>query len=154
MGTIATILRHVLFERAPEDGKTPIWDTVSGKWVMTADPTVQQMAASENKLKDVTEKAAAAQAEAAGKVTEAEALAAVRTDVFEVTLTSPLGHPAFRSIELVEGAQGSFKVWVNFGAKGAPPTSATRGWLDYADNDTVNDLMARVAAIERKLGIT
>lgn len=92
---------------------------------------------------------------AESKVTAQEATDAVRVDVFELDFKSPIGHPKFRSIEFQEDTerQGAFTVWLNFGEKGASSSSATRGWLDYARNEDVDDLWTEINKIKAKLGM-
>ncbi len=151
-----------------------MWDTVKGKWLTTDAPTAQQMTATENKLKDVSDKAVAANSNAAlakstadtakqvadSKVTGAQALEAAKSGIFDIKYLDAHNGLPFRSIEFKEEAQGQFTVWINFG-DGTSQTSATRGWLAYAPADTVNDIMyqlldieKRLAAIEKKLGIS
>lgn len=149
---------RIKYVHVPKDGKTPIWNAAAEKWVMTEAPTAQQMTASEVKLKEVTNEASAAKVAAqnaqtavSSKVSEAEALDAVRTGVFDVTSLG--SHPPFRAIEFREESTGAFKVWIHFGDKDAPPTSASQGWLAYADNEEFKELCDRVLALEKKLGI-
>ncbi len=169
MASQVSIARKIMFTHIAKDGKTPIYDAGSGKWVMTQGPTAQQLTDSENKLMDVSDKAVAANSTAAAaktaaetaktaaanaqlaadsKISESEALNAVRTNAFEITSLIP--HPAFRAIEFRECNEsgGIFKIWVHFGEKGKPMTSATQGWLGYADEDEVKDLQAEVVALK------
>lgn len=154
----SSVSTKIKFAHIPKDGKTPVWNASAGKWEMHDAPTVQQLEASVNKLKDVSDKAVAADTAAKdakkiaeSKISEAEALDAVRIGVFDVSTIG--SRPFFRTVEFSEESSGAFKVWIHFGAKDAPPTSASKGWLAYADLEEFKELCDRVLALEMKLGI-
>lgn len=93
-----------------------------------------------------------AQSTADSKVTAVEALESARTGMIDVVPINAT-HERFRSIEFKEDSAGAWTVWINFGDKSLPMTSATRGWLNYATKDDLNDLEDRVFDIEKRLGI-
>lgn len=154
----------IKFVHVAKDGRTPVFDSSVDKWVYKDAPTASEMEASQNRLKAAdlatntanAAKVAAdnAQKTADSKVSAQEALDTARDNLFEIVPSGSHAHMPLRSIEFKEGKQGAWKVWVNFGSPDAPVSSLTHGWLDYAENDVVADLLTRVEAIEKKLGIS
>ncbi len=93
----SSVTTKIKYAHVPKDGKTTVWNATAEKWVMTDAPTAQQMTATENKLKDVSDKAVAAnnmalsaktaaenaQEAADEKVTMNQALDGIKSGLFE-----------------------------------------------------------------------
>lgn len=152
-----------MFTHVPKDGKTPVYNPTSKTWAYVESPSATELTSSAERFNSVDDtatkaktKADNAQTLAESKVTAEEAVEEARSNMFVITPLPKNGSiplMSFHTIEFLETSPGAWTVWINLEGAG-PASSSTRGWLDYAGNDTVNDLITRVAAIEKKLGIS
>ena len=151
-----------MFTHVPEDGKTPVFDDASNTWAYVRNPTSGQLTTSVSQFKIIGDrsvnaemKADTAKQLADTKVTAEEAVSEVKTQMFEVFDSDGTQLEA-DSFKIQQGENGwtlmfcAHKALVSPGSSPAPFCLS----LAYASASELNDLAARVAAIERKLGIS
>lgn len=157
----ASIARRIMYTHVPKDGKTPVYDAATKKWMYKDLPTETQISSSSERLLAMDENAAqaldrASAAESAAETAQATAdskvsLADVRTSLFPATGKDG---DAFIMTELRffcddDGWKMSF-----CSHPAHRPAMGSCSELGYAGLSAFYALEERVAAIEQLLGIS
>ena len=145
-GSMATVVRKIMFAHIAEDGKTPVFNASTKKWEFKVKPTDQQLAASAERLQDIEGNAAAALDQVESKASMADV-----KGLFPISgTTSP------EVVTRVNFQKSESDGWCIFLCT-APANNPDRGscsYLGYPTKSQFEALKARVAALEKKLGLS
>lgn len=159
---ITSVARRIMYTHVPKDGRSPVYNTITDKWDYVVNPTEAQLTTSSAKLLDIGQKSANAVSKADtakqvadSKATADEAVSEVKTQMFEVYDINGTQLVA-DNFNLEETERGWVMSFCAHKALLSPGTIPAPFCLDlaYALKDDLADLEARVAAIEKKLGIS
>ena len=165
-GKKTSIARHITYTHVPKDGKTPVYNSASKTWDYMTAPTDLQLTSSATQLKTIdlrsanaVEKADAAKEVADTKATAEEAVEKVKKSLFFISRNAHnqpagvIGGNPLR-LELLEDdmERWSFRVHAMRGAS-TGDTNIYALPLDYIRREEFIEVLERLVAIEKKLGI-
>ena len=157
-----SIARKIKYGHVAKDGRTPVYNATTDKWDYVVNATEAQMVSSGARLKDINDnsanaisKANKAKEVADTKATKDEAVTEVKTQMFEVYDSNGTRLVA-DSFRIEQGEAGWSMMFCAHKALVAPGSSPAPFCLrlGYASDYELKMLEERIAAIEKKLGIS